>query len=294
MGPALSSWPVEGPSAPSGRRSALAPGGHGAPSAGWWSGRGSRGSGVAAVCGFTVSQEDCRDARGAGVQRPGGARRSSAAPAAVAVCAPPPEGLLRPLQQGAADAGRGADETRRDWASLPSRPLQPPGARSSPQVGSSLLPPARFVSLLPPPQQVGLDSAPSAPCVLRQLTDSSRRVRRVESSLPEAREVPGAASSAAGAGLGLHPTPRPAHPGPGSQRRCCAARPAPPPPGSPLSLPPRGCPTVEVSPVALSQGTIHPGGLLIKTMCGVAGQGGGSSGSQAWPGACGLREGCGL
>jgi hypothetical protein len=50
-------------------------------------------------------------------------------------------------------------------------------------------------------------------------------------------------------------------------------------------------PAIEVSPVALAQGTIHPGGLLIKTMCGVAGQGGGSSGSQAWPVACGLWEG---
>lgn len=40
----------------------------------------------------------------------------------------------------------------------------------------------------------------------------------------------------------------------------------------------------------LSQGTIHPGGLLIETMCGAAGQGGGGSGSQAWPGACGCWE----
>lgn len=40
--------------------------------------------------------------------------------------------------------------------------------------------------------------------------------------------------------------------------------------------------------MAFSQGAIHPGGLLIKTMCGVAGQGGGSSGSQAWPTAYGL------
>lgn len=46
------------------------------------------------------------------------------------------------------------------------------------------------------------------------------------------------------------------------------------------------CPTTEVSPVVLAQGTIHSSRLLIKTMCGVAGPAGGSSGNQAWPGAC--------
>ena len=46
----------------------------------------------------------------------------------------------------------------------------------------------------------------------------------------------------------------------------------------------------EVSPAVLSQGTIHPSRLLIETMCSAAGQGGGSSGSQAWPGACGCWE----
>ena len=49
------------------------------------------------------------------------------------------------------------------------------------------------------------------------------------------------------------------------------------------------CPTMEVSPVALVQGTIHSGRLLIKTMCGVAGPAGGSSGNQAWLGACGYK-----
>lgn len=46
---------------------------------------------------------------------------------------------------------------------------------------------------------------------------------------------------------------------------------------------------MEVSPVALVQGTIHSGRLLIKTMCGVAGPAGGSSGNQAWLGACGYK-----
>lgn len=49
------------------------------------------------------------------------------------------------------------------------------------------------------------------------------------------------------------------------------------------------CPAMEVSPVVLTQGTIHSGRLLIKTMCGVAGPAGGSSGNQAWPGACGYK-----
>lgn len=49
------------------------------------------------------------------------------------------------------------------------------------------------------------------------------------------------------------------------------------------------CPALEVSPVALAQGTIHSVRLLIKTMCGVAGPAGGSSGNQAWPGACGSK-----
>lgn len=39
--------------------------------------------------------------------------------------------------------------------------------------------------------------------------------------------------------------------------------------------------------MALTQGTIHSARLLIKTMCGVAGPAGGSSGNQAWPGAWG-------
>lgn len=41
--------------------------------------------------------------------------------------------------------------------------------------------------------------------------------------------------------------------------------------------------------MACAQGTIHSGRLLIKTMCGVAGPAGGSSGNQAWPGACGYK-----
>lgn len=76
----------------------------------------------------------------------------------------------------------------------------------------------------------------------------------------------------------------------------CLVFPSTAPTGGRLTLlPPGGCPPgpscVEVSPAALSQGTIHPGRLLIETMCGAAGQGGGSSGSQAWPGACGCWEG---
>lgn len=74
--------------------------------------------------------------------------------------------------------------------------------------------------------------------------------------------------------------------------------PAQPPPRGPLTrLPPRGCPPgpacAEVSPAGLSQGAIHPGRLLMETMCGAAGQGGGSSGSRAWPGAWGPWEGWG-
>lgn len=76
---------------------------------------------------------------------------------------------------------------------------------------------------------------------------------------------------------------------PGTVMLSCPSAHPPPEVPSPSSLP--GVPTwpvlCEVSPAALSQGTIHPGGLLIETMCGAAGQGGGSSGSQAWPGACG-------
>lgn len=60
------------------------------------------------------------------------------------------------------------------------------------------------------------------------------------------------------------------------------------------------CPATEVSPMVLAQGTIHSSRLLIKTMCSVAGPAGGSSGNQAWPGACdykrwewGGREGAG-
>lgn len=72
---------------------------------------------------------------------------------------------------------------------------------------------------------------------------------------------------------------------------------SPSPTRGPLTLlPPQGCPPgpscAEVSPAVLSQGAIHPGGLLIETMCAGArqGHGGGSSGSQAWPGACGCWE----
>ena len=79
--------------------------------------------------------------------------------------------------------------------------------------------------------------------------------------------------------------------GPGSSLWCCPVPPSTAPTEVPALLPLQGCPPgpacAQVKPASLSQGTIHPGRLLIETMCGEAGQGGGSSGSRAWPGAWG-------
>lgn len=86
--------------------------------------------------------------------------------------------------------------------------------------------------------------------------------------------------------------------GPGPHSSLCDCRPAPlahaPHPQVPLHscLPkpvPPGCPVLGEPCGALTR---HHSSrrLLIETMCGAAGQGGGSSGSQAWPGACGPWE----